>query len=131
MWEAVRAKGHVWHSRTGIKDCSLGRVRATTQSLSTHPHLHPLPSIFALTDDGATAILIMSSHSHTAGGASSDAIQLPPPPVPVFEMNQARRGKVVRELETLRSGTHACLKLYFKRSHVYTLSRTLIRLDHL
>jgi hypothetical protein len=73
----------------------------------------------------------MSSHSHTAGGASSDAIQLPPPPVPVFEMNQARRGKVVRELETLRSGTHACLKLDFKRSHVYTLSRTLIRLDHL
>ncbi|KAI0275952.1 hypothetical protein BGY98DRAFT_747597 [Russula aff. rugulosa BPL654] len=45
----------------------------------------------------------MSSHSHAAGGASSDAIQLPPPPVPVFEMNQARRGKVVRELETLRS----------------------------
>jgi hypothetical protein len=76
----------------------------------------------------------MSSHSHTASGASSDAIPLPPPPVTVFELNQARRGKLGRELETLRGGTYACLKcseLDFKRSHVGTLSRTLIRPDPL
>ncbi len=48
----------------------------------------------------------MSPHSHTASGTSFDAIPLPPPLVPVFELNQARRAKVTRELETLRNGAY-------------------------
>ena len=111
------------------RELELHNHRVTTDS---HPLLHFFP--FAPTDNEATAILIMSSHSHTATGPSSDVIPLSPPPVPVFELNQARRGKLGRELETLRGGTYACPKfseLDFKRSHVCTLSRTLIRPDHL
>ena len=48
--------------------------------------------------------LIMSSHSQTTNGPSSDGIPLPPDPTPIFELNQARRTKVAAELESLRSG---------------------------
>jgi hypothetical protein len=47
----------------------------------------------------------MSSHSQFTSGPSSDANPSPPPPVLIFELNQARRAKVTRELEALRSGT--------------------------
>ncbi|KAF8487711.1 hypothetical protein F5888DRAFT_122496 [Russula emetica] len=47
----------------------------------------------------------MSSHSKSTSGQSSDANPSPPPPILIFELNQARRTKVTRELEALRSGT--------------------------
>jgi len=45
----------------------------------------------------------MSSHSKSTSGQSSDANPSPPPPILIFELNQARRTKVTRELEALRS----------------------------
>jgi hypothetical protein len=48
--------------------------------------------------------LIMSSHSQTAIGSSTDGIPLPPDPTPIFELNQAKRAKLAAELESLRSG---------------------------
>ncbi len=41
----------------------------------------------------------MSSHSQTTRPSPS-----PAPPIVIFELNQARRAKVTRELETVRSG---------------------------
>ena len=45
------------------------------------------------------------SHSQTASGPPSDII-LPPDPMPIFELDQARRAKAAAELESLRSGKH-------------------------
>lgn len=58
--------------------------------------------------------LIMSSHSQTTSGPSSDGISLPPDPTPIFELNQARRAKVAAELESLRSGK--CRNQIFAKS---------------
>ena len=122
MYGAVRMDGHVFH----VDKWSLFGPSEVYYTITEYP-----PTLttyisfpFAPTDDGAAGILTMSSHSHTASGASSDAIPLlPPPAVPVFELNQARRGKVAEELETLRDGTHSCLsqkcsELNSKHSHL-------------
>ena len=54
--------------------------------------------------DYNTSIQIMSSHAQTCSGPSSNVVMsLPPDPKPIFELNQARRAKVTRELEALRS----------------------------
>ncbi|KAF8495788.1 hypothetical protein F5888DRAFT_541050 [Russula emetica] len=45
----------------------------------------------------------MSSNSQTASGPSSNVISSPAPPIAIFELNQARRAKVTRELEAARS----------------------------
>jgi len=45
----------------------------------------------------------MSSHSQTTNAQSSDVIPSPAPPVDIFELNQARRTKVTKELEARRS----------------------------
>ncbi|KAN0102353.1 hypothetical protein V8E52_012032 [Russula decolorans] len=45
----------------------------------------------------------MTSHSLCTNGPSSNAHPSPPPPILIFELNQARRAKVTRELEALRS----------------------------
>lgn len=45
----------------------------------------------------------MSSNSQTTSGPSSGVISSPTPPIMIFELNQARRAKVTRELEALRS----------------------------
>src|SRR6266576_1134728 len=47
----------------------------------------------------------MSSLYQTTSNPSSDVDPSPAPPVVIFELNQARRVKVTRELEALRSGT--------------------------
>ena len=43
--------------------------------------------------------------SQAASGPSSNVIPSPAPPIVIFELNQARRAKVTRELEAQRSGT--------------------------
>jgi hypothetical protein len=53
----------------------------------------------------ATVTLTMSFNSQTTSDPSSGAIPSPAPPIGIFELNQARRAKVTRELEALRSGT--------------------------
>ena len=46
----------------------------------------------------------MFSHSLTTRGPPSDVIPSQAPPIVIFELNQARRAKVTRELEAVRSG---------------------------
>ena len=66
----------------------------------------------------------MSSHSQSTSGPSSVVNPSPPPRTLIFELNQARRAKVTRELEALRSGT---LSVYPKCSD---LTRNVLCLPH-
>lgn len=65
----------------------------------------------------------MSSHSQTAHDQSSDVIPSPAPPVDIFELNQATRVKVTKELEARRKGTlfvfPKCLELDFREILTY------------
>ena len=47
----------------------------------------------------------MSCHCQTISGPSSNATSLPADSSLIFELNQARRAKVTRDVEALRSGT--------------------------
>ena len=57
----------------------------------------------------------MPSISETASGQSFDVILSPAPPIGIFELNQARRAKVTRELEALRIGT-LCILVGFHKT---------------
>jgi hypothetical protein len=46
----------------------------------------------------------MLSHSQTARGPSSNVTPSQAPPIVIFELNQARRAKVTKELEAVRGG---------------------------
>ena len=87
--------GHASHID---KCCPLTRVTPT--QTPTHKFSLQLSRAQAI----ATSV-IMSSHSQTTNDQSSDIILSPAPPVDIFELNQARRAKVTKELEALRSGT--------------------------
>ena len=98
---------HTW-----IKVASYTYTKTENPSLNTYtnPHLHTQPVLCyrrrRLTlRVQATATSIMPSCSQTACGPSSNFTPLPANSSLIFELNQARRAKVTREVETLRSGT--------------------------
>ena len=102
--------GHVSHiDKRCLCGASYGRFRHGTpltpiQTYNLFPFRHcqrRLTATFARTDHSYS---IMTSHSQTTSGPSSDGIPLPPDPRPIFELNQARRAKVAADLESLRSG---------------------------
>ena len=104
MCEAVRMHGRVSH----IDKCCHSTLATATQSLNTHPrprppHISTSPHLrFSHTQ--ATATLEMSSQSQTTSVLPSN-LKPPPDPIVLFELNQARRAKVTREVEASRTGT--------------------------
>jgi hypothetical protein len=98
--------------------CPLTRVTARQTRIPTHTLLHPNPPRLPLPTNNFHAHKpylppTMSSHSQSTSGPYSVANPQPPPPILIFELNQARRAKVTRELEALRSGTlSVCPKMF-------------------
>jgi hypothetical protein len=70
----------------------------------------------------------MSAHPHTISGPPSDVMPLPPDPAPIFELNQARRAKVTRELEALRSGKHLTIPKS-QESNLHVIVTTIVSSD--
>ena len=128
--KAVRMHGRVTYID---KCCSLTRV--TAAQITEYPnHPHPRTLIFptpffirhrrrvTVLRAQATTTSIMSCHCQTISGPSSNATSLPADSSLIFELNQARRAKVTREVEALRSGTcpsvpHARNRISARRSH--------------
>lgn len=86
----------------------------TQPNYYTHSRLQFLLH-FSIADDDqlqvscakTTSSSVMPSQAQTRSGPSSNvAMPLPPDPKPIFELNQARRAKVTRELEALRRGEY-------------------------
>jgi hypothetical protein len=102
-----------------------------TQTPNTHPNPPTLPNRpfhrrrrLTISPAQAAATPIMPSRSQTISGPFSNVTPLPADSSLVFELNQARRAKVTKEVETLRSGT--CLSQKFGMDFRKTLSHTLI-----
>jgi len=87
--KAMRMHGHV----SQIDKCCPPECITATQVPYTH--------VYPPTSTQIYLFLIMSSHSQTTGGPSSDDESRP---ILIFELNQARRAKVVRELDAFRTG---------------------------
>jgi hypothetical protein len=103
-----------------------------TESPDTHldPPTHTLPTPLSIPDKQQQlprarlhlpqSSIIMSSHCQTTRGPPSNVTPSQAPPIVIFELNQARRAKVTRELEAVRSGMLSvcpqCLELDFYKS---------------
>ena len=97
----------------------------------THPHLRSQPHYPSPTSNNnfyalsSYSSIIMSSHSQITRSPPSNVTPSEAPPIVIFELNQARRAKVTRELETVRSGMlsvcpqHPELDLHKSLSHAY------------
>jgi hypothetical protein len=94
-------------------ECITGNLHEYRIPTHTRPNLLFFPR-FSIPDDELLQLLraqatatsiIMSSHSQSTSGPSSDVNSPPAPPITIFELNLARRDRVAGELETLRSGT--------------------------
>ena len=96
-------------------------------TITDYPHT-PTPTLHfppvlspPLSSTAGTTTSMTSSHSQTTSGPSS-MVKPPPDPIVIFELNQPRRAKVTKEVETLRTGTCRSVpdvrNLFFvKRTH--------------
>lgn len=126
VYEAVRMRERVPHID---KRCPLYAsythnhwILARTPTHLNFPLIFPLPTI-SICNFRAHRLQLpqnMSSHSQATGGPSSTVIPLSSEPVLIFELNQARRAKVTRELEALRGST--CSEFDFRETFSFIVS---------
>ena len=101
----MRGSAYAWTCLTWINVAPRRLPQLHNHWIPTHTYTYPHPpSPICSSRTPNPQLLKMTSQSQTTSVLNSN-LKPPPDPIVLFELNQARRAKVTREVEASRSGT--------------------------